>query len=931
VTPPSYPSANTEAVVAGLPSKKSSNSEEQSEKELRIGLVLYGGVSLAIYISGVTAEFLRLVRYKGTAYQPLLERLGILPRIDVVSGSSAGGINGLFLAKALATGARMDGLKELWIRRGDAETLLDGLGSRKPARSLFDSNYYVDQLKMAFSGMVSGSAGKPDSPCMDAFITVTDLEGMTRVFPGFEGLEAKQFCQTFHLKARPENYLDALQNGVDRRLQVTNVVDAQLSPEPGRGRNDFSGGDSLLARIAAATSAFPVAFEPALFTRDSIEGLVRFPDGDIDRKEIVFADGGMVDNKPFSYTIQTIFSRQASRPVDRKLVYVEPDPTGEIRAPTSRKSGDRRPADGFDSLIRFISAKLGETIANDLDEIQRQNARIETVRKMLARLEECLSDEIGKFRRERGASDFRAWIFEQPMHRPYQELKSRLLVRHFVDHVREYKFLGGSAEFEALFEAESRREDFLPTYDYLFRIRRLRYFIRKVNRALKSEAQSDRVEDLCRLKTILYVFVEFYEHGAWRAFESAGNLEELRSAFQRLMTAAHLSMMEQLSSEITDLGLESAIRLPNWMEIGALGKRSGEHSQIDFFCATYELIDMYTFPAVVLAEIGEADPIEVIRVSPADDPTFGPETFLDKIAGEKLGHFSAFMKQSWRENDILWGRLDAAERIVRRLLRPEPAGTDPELDSLVEETLVALRNEIVEEELTSTLERRRSQQVGATATGDGGGSVFDRALETIREKISSGKGLIKLLVEDYSVGREDLSNVDQSYLWRTTAKASRILGRMFTDHRTARGLARPSWILRLIPAFPYAIAVSLGGAEKSRRAQLRNFALGLFAVITLAHLAGLLTVQSASVWATIFFAGIWWSFGAYTLFAVLLSVSFLLSLSMRYAHLPSEGGVWKTVQPWVSAEVCLGLGLATLLCTVLVPLSRWLVSRIKSA
>jgi hypothetical protein len=35
-----------------------------------------------------------------------------------------------------------------------------------------------------------------------------------------------------------------------------------------------------------------------------------------------------------------------------------------------------------------------------------------------------------------------------------------------------------------------------------------------------------------------------------------------------------------------------------------------------------------------------------------------------KLHGVALGHFGAFFKRSWRENDYLWGRLDGAERLL---------------------------------------------------------------------------------------------------------------------------------------------------------------------------------------------------------------------------------------------------------------------------
>src|ERR1700682_4212134 len=45
--------------------------------------------------------------------------------IDVLSGTSAGGINAMFLAKALANNQTMDKLRDLWITEGDISTLLN--------------------------------------------------------------------------------------------------------------------------------------------------------------------------------------------------------------------------------------------------------------------------------------------------------------------------------------------------------------------------------------------------------------------------------------------------------------------------------------------------------------------------------------------------------------------------------------------------------------------------------------------------------------------------------------------------------------------------------------------------------------------------------------------------------------------------------------
>ena len=121
------------------------------QKELRIALVCYGGVSLAVYMHGVTKELWKLARASRAyhdgersnagpnagpdagiveqAYIKLFEqierdrgiRLRVLP--DIVTGASAGGINAVFLAQAIHSGQSLEPLTELWLKNADVEVL----------------------------------------------------------------------------------------------------------------------------------------------------------------------------------------------------------------------------------------------------------------------------------------------------------------------------------------------------------------------------------------------------------------------------------------------------------------------------------------------------------------------------------------------------------------------------------------------------------------------------------------------------------------------------------------------------------------------------------------------------------------------------------------------------------------------------------------
>jgi patatin-related protein len=128
------------------------------EKELRLALVCYGGVSLAVYMHGVTKEVWKLLRASKALhnlrdptkrfasrfkevnpyadavdtehiYFELLREIGsavsLRVIVDIIAGASAGGINGIMLARAIAEDLSLDPLRDLWLVNGDVERLLD--------------------------------------------------------------------------------------------------------------------------------------------------------------------------------------------------------------------------------------------------------------------------------------------------------------------------------------------------------------------------------------------------------------------------------------------------------------------------------------------------------------------------------------------------------------------------------------------------------------------------------------------------------------------------------------------------------------------------------------------------------------------------------------------------------------------------------------
>src|SRR3954463_1284493 len=129
----------------------SESGQYEATSEVRFAVVLYGGVSLAIYMNGIVQELLHLVRATapspgttnglwwaddeltgaGRVYRKLGKLLGqggvgagdgpVRTRfvVDIITGTSAGGINGVFLAKALAHERDIGALSDLWVDEGD--------------------------------------------------------------------------------------------------------------------------------------------------------------------------------------------------------------------------------------------------------------------------------------------------------------------------------------------------------------------------------------------------------------------------------------------------------------------------------------------------------------------------------------------------------------------------------------------------------------------------------------------------------------------------------------------------------------------------------------------------------------------------------------------------------------------------------------------
>ena len=189
--------------------------------------------------------------------------------VDILSGTSAGGINGIFLAKALANGQDMEELKNLWVTEGDIETLINDkrsiekpLSLQDPPTSLLNSERMYLKLLQAFDGMDQSAPGRKetdDSPFvdeLDLFVTSTDLQGVVLPIRLSDDLVYER-----------------------RHRNVMRFVYSEQSVSGEKTRNDFFAAyNPFLAYAARCTSSFPFAFEPMCLSDTGPAAEQRFGD-----------------------------------------------------------------------------------------------------------------------------------------------------------------------------------------------------------------------------------------------------------------------------------------------------------------------------------------------------------------------------------------------------------------------------------------------------------------------------------------------------------------------------------------------------------------------------------------------------------------------------------------------------------------------------
>lgn len=420
------------------------------QKELRIALVCYGGVSLAVYMHGVTKELWKLVRASrgyiaGEAappgvegvYRRLLDHLeadkGLRLRVltDIVAGASAGGINGVFLAQAIHSGQSLEPLTKLWLDNADVDVLLDPDARPWSRFAKFWAAPFVWWLLKRPGNVVSASVARETrSEVRTKLSRLIRSRWFEPPFGGLgfsrllaEALDAMKASEASAPLLPPGHPIDLFTTATDFRghLQTIRLHSPPLVRESEhrlsigfRAATPMQGGGALASPLelvfaARATASFPGAF-PALEV-DEIERLAaergdswpsrgafleRILPGH--RREgaagkVALIDGSVLVNAPFAEAMAVLRDRPAQREVDRRFVYIDPKPD---RIGGLKRNDTRTP--GFFSVIfgSLSSIPREQPIRDNLEVLARQSTEMARLRGLVESLRPEVEETVEK-------------------------------------------------------------------------------------------------------------------------------------------------------------------------------------------------------------------------------------------------------------------------------------------------------------------------------------------------------------------------------------------------------------------------------------------------------------------------------------------------------------------------------------------------------
>jgi len=707
------------------------------EKELRLALVCYGGISLAVYMHGITKEVWRLAAASraiqdGAALPPgsaavyaklltsIADQGAVRLRVfaDIVAGASAGGINGIFLARALTTGQSLDPLTELWLTRADVDELLDpdarplsratkfwatplvSMVMKRRGNTIdrtvsaeaqdevraklsrlvrarwfaapFGGQSFSHLVHDALAAMAAGPVGPvlvPQGQPFDLFVSVTDFAGHRRPLA---------------LHSPPQV--------AEREHRLT--LSFRKDGAPGTALDDTP----ALAAAARATASFPGAFPPfTIAEADAVlaaRGLAwptraafitaQLPATSADPAHRPYIDGSVLANAPFRPAIAALKQRPARREVDRRFVYIDPKP--DYRAISLG-----RPATGDTDLPGFFSVILGalseiprqQPIRDSVEAIASMSARIRRMQHVIDGMRVEVEEQVeGLFGRSffidtptparlakwRAQAQSEAAVRAGFAYAPYGHLKLSAVVEELA---------GLAARLAPDTDAAVQRAAIWAAV----RARGLDRIGGKRGAGASAPVIAFfREQDIgFRIRRLRFLARELDQRVESRRVASDPAVDALRSA---IFVALNLYLERE--ADIWFGGLAPPADGPGWLDaIAAQRGLTQADAQVDAMLAAvltplpkedrramlfaylgFPFYDIAALPLLQGEGLDEYDPVKVDRISPSDATAIRTGGAAAMLKGIEFNSFGAFFSRAYRENDYLWGRLHGADRLI---------------------------------------------------------------------------------------------------------------------------------------------------------------------------------------------------------------------------------------------------------------------------
>jgi patatin-related protein len=720
------------------------------EKELRLALICYGGISLAVYMHGITKEVWRLARASRAfhareadnggsegVYRRLLQSMadecGLELRVlvDILTGASAGGINAIFLAEAIAAGRSLEPLTDLWLDVADVDRLIDPevsavsrlakaaaampfawamarrgdmvdqtveAGHRDEVRRKlanfvrarwfappFSGPGFTELLLGAFDAMAAGEVGPPLLPAyqpLDLFVTVTDFHGHP---------------ERLRLHSPPE--VTEREHRITLSFRKEAGVECRLAER------------AELVFAARATASFPGAFPPfQVGELDKVledrgqswpgraEFLVRALPRHVaidDAESAVLIDGSVLANAPFRPAIAALRRRPARREVDRRFVYIDPKP-GQ-RSMRLTDSGRQEPPGFFATIFGALSDLPREQpIRDNLEAIDSRSSRI----RRLSRIVEAMRPEVeAAIERAFGATIFllrptpkriAGWRARAQLlaargagfaYAAYAQLKLSAVVEEIAGAL--FRRSGGGertrrerlreavwAEVNARGLAVANPSSGGASAEMILLLRNFdaAFRIRRLRFLTRHLAAMEEPVDAPR-QAIRLAREAAYDLLA--RYQAAAEITEPATAIETVATDCGAAMTALAGLlDLKRIDEESDERMTEVMAAFPKPERRS-------FILTYlgfPFYDIATFPLLQGEGLDEFDPVKVDRISPEDATAIREGGAAATLKGIQFNSFGAFFSRAYRENDYLWGRLHGADRLIDIAVSALPDG-----------------------------------------------------------------------------------------------------------------------------------------------------------------------------------------------------------------------------------------------------------------